>query len=44
MKQFNIDIDQNASQIEKVTVNCDEYFCIQTTYNNWTLNKAQANF
>ena len=44
MKQFNIDIDQNTSQIEKVTVDCGEYFCIQTTYNNWTLNKAQANF
>jgi len=44
MKQFNIDIDQNSSQIEKVTVDCGEYFCIQTTYNNWTLNKAQANF
>lgn len=44
MKQFNIDIDQNSSQIEKVTVNCGEYFCIQTTYKDWTLNKAQANF
>ena len=44
MKQFNIDIDQNSSQIEKVTVNRGEYFCIQTTYRDWTLNKAQANF
>lgn len=44
MKQFNIEIDQNSSQIEKVSVNAGEYFCIQTTYRDWTLNKAQANF
>lgn len=44
MKQFNMEIDQNSSQIEAVSVNAGEYFCIQTTYRNWTLNKAQRNF
>lgn len=44
MKQFNMEIDQNSSQIEAVAVNVGEYFCIQTVYRNWTLNKAQKNF